>query len=349
MIIKTIISPSMQAPPPLGVANLVAGVDAPAAQIQSWAIGSFAARDVNFHCIEQAKVFSRGLVADGTGKIFGFSKYLLSPEEILTAQQHLASGSPPPARVEGDCILCMRPGLSNYGHFLIEILPSIRAIEQAFPDKKFTVIFGNIRPNFQRVYLEVLQAIAPRERSYIFANDYPTQADRLYIAEGLAITTKYVSPLINSTINEILQYKTHTPESTPRKIFLPRLPPMLRTLANHQEVMEVMRRRGFESVQPELLPFPQQVKIFSEAEHIIGILGSALTNIVFCSKKAKVLTLAPMSMFDTFFWRLACLRELCYYEIRCREETHVQADRPWNRPIQVVIEQLEAACDEFFC
>ena len=59
-----------------------------------------------------------------------------------------------------------------------------------------------------------------------------------------------------------------------------------------------MQEKGFELVATELLSFKEQVRLFSEADIIVGPSGAAFANIIFCQPGTKVI---PLSLGEGHF------------------------------------------------
>ncbi|HEX3982800.1 MAG TPA: glycosyltransferase family 61 protein, partial [Acidisoma sp.] len=72
------------------------------------------------------------------------------------------------------------------------------------------------------------------------------------------------------------------------------------------------------------------IALFKGARIVVGALGAALTNIVFCDAATKVVAITSASFPDTFFWFLSLHRGLAYSEIRCPDVGDAGADAPWN-------------------
>ena len=58
---------------------------------------------------------------------------------------------------------------------------------------------------------------------------------------------------------------------------------------------------GFEIYDPENLTFAEEVECFSNAEFIIGTIGGALTNCIYCNPRATVCIIMPNNLTDAIF------------------------------------------------
>lgn len=80
-------------------------------------------------------------------------------------------------------------------------------------------------------------------------------------------------------------------KSFPEKIFISRKQTHRRNF-NEDEVYEVLRKEGFERVFPENIPIGEQIALFHNARYIVGGGGAAMTNLMFCNSRCKVLIIS---------------------------------------------------------
>ena len=91
--------------------------------------------------------------------------------------------------------------------------------------------------------------------------------------------------------------------STRRRIFLSRRSVTresggnYRALLNEDALVEAFAARGYEIVEPELLPFPDQIRLFAEAELVVGLGGAALFNVIFSPPATRVVTIESSAAF----------------------------------------------------
>ncbi len=87
----------------------------------------------------------------------------------------------------------------------------------------------------------------------------------------------------------------------PQRIFVSRrtksTPSSARRLANEAELAESLNAIGFIVVEPELLPFHDQVALFASATAIVGLGGAGLFNAVFSKPNTKLVTIEASNAF----------------------------------------------------
>lgn len=64
-------------------------------------------------------------------------------------------------------------------------------------------------------------------------------------------------------------------------------------MENENEIKKFLITRGFKSIRPEKLSFYQELGLFTFADCIIGSIGAAFTNIIYCEKNANIICIGP--------------------------------------------------------
>ena len=89
--------------------------------------------------------------------------------------------------------------------------------------------------------------------------------------------------------------------SRPSRVFISRQtkskPGTARRLANEAELIEALKVMGFVVIEPEQLPFHDQVALFASANIIIGLGGAGLFNAVFSKPGTKLVTIEASNAF----------------------------------------------------
>ncbi len=78
-----------------------------------------------------------------------------------------------------------------------------------------------------------------------------------------------------------------------------------RSVTNADEITTLLLHHGFKSVDVETMTFNEQVALFSRALFVVGSMGAAMTNTIFCRPGCKVLYLAPEGWHEPFYSNLA--------------------------------------------
>lgn len=189
----------------------------------------------------------------------------------------------------------------NYAHWLTEILPRI-ALFCSRPE--FAHVPLLIDDNLPQSMLQSLHLIAGEHRRiFILGRGIAVKVKKLHVVS----VTGYIpfgfhgpadmenlhgrySPFALRCVRDLVLkavMKERPASEAPKKIFIQRNSTH-RSLVNQPRVMEFCVQHSFECVSPETLSFTDQVRLFSNAEAVIGATGAAFANIIFCSPSCKI-------------------------------------------------------------
>jgi hypothetical protein len=208
----------------------------------------------------------------------------------------------PPLEVGGLLGVLAGRGDLNYFHFLVEILPRLAFFEAPgvpTPEQWYVPL----QHGFQREVL-ALAGFLPRE-GVIDADAAPhVRADRLLVP-GLPDAFKRTPPWTIDFVRERL--RPPDIELVPgRRIYVTRGHQRHnRIVTNETEVVEMLAGLGFEVVDPGAHSVADQIRMFAEAECIVGPHGAGLTNVLFASSGASIIEILAPDYVDAGFWKLA--------------------------------------------
>ena len=133
-----------------------------------------------------------------------------------------------------------------------------------------------------------------------------------------------------------------------RRLFISRAETRGRGLINQQELAGHLLQAGFESLDPETLTFERQVEAFSRAEMVVGVMGAAMTNTLFCPAGCRVGHLAPEGWIEPFYWDLANVLGHVYFTAfgavsSTEEPVHMSAFSVGASDLQALLMAMESA------
>ncbi len=70
-----------------------------------------------------------------------------------------------------------------------------------------------------------------------------------------------------------------------------------RALQNEAALVRAFAARGYEIVEPELVSFPDQIRLFAEADLVVGLGGAALFNTIFSPPSTRVVSIESSTAF----------------------------------------------------
>jgi len=85
-----------------------------------------------------------------------------------------------------------------------------------------------------------------------------------------------------------------------RRLYVSRRGQPMRVMVNEVALEAALIRRGFQIVRPERMTVADQIRLFAEAEAIVGPTGAGLTNAVFAAPGCKVVEIQPENFAS--FW-----------------------------------------------
>ena len=191
----------------------------------------------------------------------------------------------------------------NYYHFVFECLSKLWLLSQCdIPNNIPIIIDACIKKTPQ--YNEYLNILNKRNIIYISRREGVKVKKIIFLSSVNHIVPNYINiKQIHFKDNlfdiEYLQYvrtkmlslfnKEHYFRKI-EKVFITRKNNSNRSY-NEVEIEECVKNYGFTSIEPQTYSLKEQIKIFSEANCIIAASGAALTNIIYCKEKCKVIVL----------------------------------------------------------
>ena len=169
----------------------------------------------------------------------------------------------------------------GYSHFYTDLIAQMALLQRAsIPLSEYTLVIA--KKVAESTYGRFLLANVPLFKQ---AAGIVAQGDEFIACEeGI-----FVNAFGNSTNSEVFldvveQAKAAHPITLPRgarKIFLVRGKHRRRTMSNSDEIFEILKPKGFESVDADLLSLPEQIETFAHSRHVVGIHGAGLINILY--------------------------------------------------------------------
>ena len=179
----------------------------------------------------------------------------------------------------------------NPWHIWIDVITKFRLLLYKWqqPLKKYVFVLSNPSKYFDQVIKELL----PEIKYFVLPKNTVWRFDELIVPSMSNHHDGIVVPSAIKWINERFGTKCDRPF---RKVFVSRDDAPARRIANADEVF--MALDGWETVTLSDMSVQQQIKIFSEASHIISPHGAGLLNVVFSQPGTRVIEIAQKSLLD---------------------------------------------------
>jgi capsular polysaccharide biosynthesis protein len=186
----------------------------------------------------------------------------------------------------------------NWGMWLLEGIPNAIDFLQNPSADRFLAYIGR---DWQRSLL--LAVGIPEEKLVNQELGYTYHCDEL-VTKQFSHIDLVPTPLEKEAFRQVAHTLVGTSEIKPgRRLFLSRRTVTretegnYRALLNEDELVAAMANGGYEIVEPELLPFADQIRLFAEAELVVGLGGAALFNTVFSPPATRVISIESSGIF----------------------------------------------------
>ena len=293
----------------------------------------------------------RNVYVAGEGLIFDQNLNLLSPsitqndvKQIKKAFRSLQARlhSKQVAYYPGPTLLCGKIGMSNYGHWMVEMLPMAFLCLQWIQARLWRVFLPVIYPWMAQVIHDSLDLLdVPLDRC-IKNDGSPCLFEELIFVSGLTLHGHFYSSMAIECMDTISQ---DIAAGDADRIWMSRRGER-RALHDETEVCSVLEQKGWKIVDPGKCSLREQISISKGAHHIAGVNGAGLTNLGFAPAGGRVTSFIPASMPDIFYWHLAQHRGLTYREVRCVTETSPNWHIKWDGPLMISRDEIIRQLDE---
>ena len=183
--------------------------------------------------------------------------------------------------IKNSFILGSSPG-DNYYTNLIYFLPRIFFNDQ---DEIKLCIHRNLSNKFRKFILKICNNLN-KKLSFVYLDD-----DFYFFKDCLI--PQFIS-LENS--NKILNHFVNTSGKNQKKlkIYISRQNTDYRNVVNEDDLIKLLKSKGFRIIDPNQFNISEQISFFSNAEVVISPTGSNLANIIFCKPGTKIVEIAPV-------------------------------------------------------
>jgi len=213
-------------------------------------------------------------------------------------------------------------GNENYYHWLFDVLPRLKLIENIIDLKDINYfLLPALKKKFQLTTLSMLKI--PRKKLLSSQSNRHLSSDKI-----IATSHPYrfnQNPVKDTSIpkwisvwlkNKFLKKKND--RYSYDKIYIDRqylnYNKLGRSILNNNEIKNFLKTQGFKSLLLENYSFADQIGIFNKAKIIIGLHGAGFANIVFCRKGTKIVEIMSKTAGDEIR-NLAKQNNLKYFSI----------------------------------
>jgi len=196
-------------------------------------------------------------------------------------------------------------GNENYWHWLFDVLPRLEILNRRKDIRDIDYfLFPGLKQRFQTETLNMLniplnKRLSSRQYRH-FEADEIIVVDHPYVLKNdpsieIQNLPKWIIEWLKSTFLKNIKFDQ---EYFPKKIYLDRSDTKsnfshTRKITNEDEVKETLIKNGFSIILLANLTFKEQISLFKNATHIVGLHGAGFANLVFCGPETLVIELKP--------------------------------------------------------
>lgn len=234
--------------------------------------------------------------------------------------------------------------MANYYHWLNDCLPRLWLLDQQ-PECRFRLVIPETTCPFHIESLSLLGFGA--DRLVRFGNDH-WQVERLLVP-SLVNQASQTNPTATRWLRDRILLATGAASSKcVRRLYISRRLATKRRLTNEGEIVELLKSRGFEEVASENLSFAEQVRLFSEAEVVVGPHGAGLTNVMFMPAGGSLVELLDHRRVKSCYFSLASAVDVRYSCITDApdDKDEVRTGRQPDTDFSIPLNRVKLALDE---
>jgi capsular polysaccharide biosynthesis protein len=203
----------------------------------------------------------------------------------------------PVYQVDHPHVLLANQSAINYWHFMTEIVPRLWLYD-VWPElRALPVIVRRKGDKFEQVLADAIGV----PTSQLFALDSKAIYRFKHLIFPSALCDLALTEAKIAFVRRKLADGVAPSAGRRRRFYLSRSDRGARIIVNEAEIIEVLKRYGFETITPSDLSIREQAELFGQAEMLVGPHGAALTNMMFMAPGAVVLELAAKPWGALFF------------------------------------------------
>jgi hypothetical protein len=177
----------------------------------------------------------------------------------------------------------------NFAHWLMDGLPKISLIASLNDSVKADLKF--IIPDASPPYIiDSLKLLGIQENQTIPVSEKGIQVEKLILCHAAQNpgrpSKKHILTIRNQLLDSVLVNQDNDLAS--RRLYISRSQSE-RKIVNEQEILQVLKNYNFEVIHCERMSFAEQIRIFSEAEVVLGSHGAGIYNQIFCRSGTTII------------------------------------------------------------
>lgn len=272
--------------------------------------------------------------------------YRLTPTSVTPHCAEVGSQGNDVEHVAGTSLVlgAHQPVFNNFGHFLSDQFPILFFEDQLTALECRRVVVLAVRPEPLKVRIrELLGRFSSLDLEVEFLEPNTSVFETALVPQNLSHHPKSKTVALERLIRRTLDASPQGDGTAPSRLFVSRSDANDRFLINEAELDSYLEGLGYQTVQGSRLTLDQSIDLFRRAEAVVGVIGAAVANMVFCRPGTPVLSLAPEGMDGFWYYDLASLFGLRPYDLHAPAVEAPSDNRPRTQTDFVVDMEVFAA------
>jgi hypothetical protein len=238
---------------------------------------------------------------------------VFSPDDLLGPR---ARSDLPPHRCGGALYFYIgSAGSKNYGHWLVDDFPRLEGLRKIAQrdDRRVVIVMTSWGDAIDRVRAESVRHALDDHAELLWLTPRRTyRFEELHYVTPISFHPALKCPTALNLAADVVTNRLARTGASARQIFVKRGAANTRCLVNDAAIEAVLSRLGFVSIEVESMDFANQASAFYNADMVVGVMGAAMTNTMFCRPETRIVHLAPQDWLEPFYWDLATVRKHAY-------------------------------------
>ncbi|MBS1103888.1 glycosyltransferase family 61 protein [Gluconobacter sp. Dm-62] len=205
---------------------------------------------------------------------------------------------------------CVDHWASNYYHWVAHTVPTLHAL--SLTGRPVRLVLPEHMHPWQFETLDFFGLTSDEHIRLQQGRQYAFEAlDYISFVNGSADFA--VSELSRAAYARLRKAAGGSAVSAGRLLYIERGSSANRHVPNEAELADALEKLGFERVHPETLSLSEQIRLFSDAGMVMGMLGAGMANIAWCQPGTLVYELVPSHHINPCFAAMATQGALRYW------------------------------------
>lgn len=247
---------------------------------------------------------------------FQWNRGLVSVDQNAFLRQ---KGFSRPTKVDGTVFSMLAGGgaITYYYHWMVDSLPRLFLLKES---GLFDTVDYFLVPNYSLDYhRETLAYFGIKSHQVISIQSHRhVQADSLILTSYTRVNGHHPQWACDGFYNTFVG--SSAPEHNDKLLYISRADAKQRRALNEPQLIEMLKRYGFEVYTMSSLSMREKAQLLSSARIIVGPHGSGSVNFAFCKPGTKILDLFPDNCVAPFICDVCDKRGLVYYYLLCESD-----------------------------